>query len=136
MVARIALFLAPDLAGGLEVPPEGGHARWRENGRVNAVTRARTGVEDAVRFGDEPADVGLLQNAFDALGEGAFRQPDAARLASETLAVMIARDENLRPQGGRVVGQQRQQRVGRGAGGDFQQPVILKFAERADKLRP
>ena len=40
---------------------------------------------------------------------GAFGQPDAARIAPETVAIMVARHQNLRAQRRRIVRQQRQQ---------------------------
>ena len=91
-------------------------------------------MQQAVRVDDEPADVRLLQNLFHAVDVGAFRQPDAARVAAETTAVMVARDQDLRADGRRMIRQQRQQRVRGGGGDDFQPARVLKFAERADEV--
>ena len=91
-------------------------------------------MQQAVGIQDEPADVGLLQEHFDAGGVGAFRQPDAARIAPETTAVMIARGENLRAEGRRMVGQQRQQAVRGGGGDDLQQARVLKPLEGLTRL--
>jgi hypothetical protein len=71
---------------------------------------------------------------FDAFGIGAFRQPDAARVAAETTAVMVARRQDLRAERRRMAGQQRQQRVRRGGGDDFHAAFVLEFAERADEI--
>ena len=87
-----------------------------------------------MRFGHEPADVGLLQHLLDPLGKGALRQPDAARRAAKAFDIMIARHQNLGAQRGRVAGQQRQQRVRGRAGGDFQHPGLLQLAEGADQV--
>ena len=91
-------------------------------------------MQHTVRVRDEPADVRLLQNSFHAGGVGAFRQPDAARIATETTAIMIARGQDLRADGRRMIRQQRQQRVCRGAGDDFQSAEVLEFAECADEV--
>ena len=72
-------------------------------------------MQNAVRVDDEPADVRFLQKIFHAVDVSAFRQPDAARIAAETTSIMIARDQNLRANGLRMIGHQRQQRVRRGA---------------------
>ena len=113
-VAGIAFVLAPDLPRGIEVAPERGDAVGREHRRERAVARTRTRVQHAVRVEDEPADVRLLQKCFDAGDVGAFRQPDAARVAAETTAIMVARRQDLRADGRRMARQQRQQPV-RGA---------------------
>ena len=102
-VAGIALVAAPDLACGFEVAGEGGDAIRREHGGEDAVARPRSGVQQPVRVHDEPADVRLLEHSFDALEVGAFRQPDAARVAAEAAPVVVARGEDLCADGGRVV---------------------------------
>src|SRR5207248_2481545 len=89
-VAGISFVPAPDLFGGIELATERGDAVRREDGREHAVARPRPRVQHTVRVRDEPADVRLLQNSFHAGGVGAFRQPDAARIATETTAIMIA----------------------------------------------
>ncbi len=122
-VAGVTLVLAPDLPGGIVVAAEGGDAVGRVNRREGAVTRARARVQHAVGVENEPADVGLLQKRLDAGGVGAFRQPDAARVAAKAAPVMVARGQNLRADGRRMVRQQRQQPV-RGGGGDDFNPVL------------
>src|SRR5205814_7301765 len=82
---------------------------------------------------DEPADVRLLHNIFHTGGVSAFGQPDAARVATETTAVMIARRQNLRADGRWMVGEQRDQRVRGGAGDDFEPAAVLKFSKRGDE---
>ena len=133
-VAGITAFAAPDLRGGMAVAPERGDAVRREDGREDAVARTRSRVQNAVRVHDEPADVRLLQNGVHALDVGAFRQPDAARVAAEPLVVVVARGEDLRAERRRMFGEQRQQRVRGGAGDDFQNAGVLEFAERADEV--
>src|SRR5271165_6948958 len=96
-------MFAPDLPRGIEVAPERTDAVGREHWRERAVARTRTRVQHAVCVEDEPADVRFLQKCFDAGGVGAFRQPDAARVAPETGAVMVSRRENLRTDGRRMV---------------------------------
>ena len=127
-VAGITFVLAPDLPRGIEVAPERGDAVGREDRRERAVARTRLGVQNAVRVENEPADVRLLQKLLDAAGVGAFRQPDAARIAPETAAVMVARGEDLRADGRRMVGHQRQQSVRGGGGDDFQHGLRLETA--------
>ena len=133
-VAGVAFVLAPDLPRGIVVAAKGGDAVGRENRRKGAVTRARPRVQHAVRVEDEPADVRLLQKRFDAVDVGAFRQPDAARVAAKATPVMVARGQNLRAEGRRMVRQQRQQPVRRGGGDDFDAALVLKFAERGDEV--
>ncbi len=93
-------------------------------------------MQDAVRVENEPADVRLLQKSFDAGDVGAFRQPDAARVAAKATPVMVARGQDLRADGRRMVRQQRQQSVRRGGGDDFNPAFVLKFSERGDEVAP
>jgi hypothetical protein len=74
------------------------------------------------------------KNSSTPLGVGAFRQPDAARVAPEAAAVMVARREDLRADGRRMAGHQRQQTVRGGGGDDFQQAFVLKFFEGGDEV--
>ena len=104
------------------------------NRRKGAETRPRFRVQHAVRVEDEPADVRLLQKLFDPLHVGAFRQPDAARVAPETTAVMVARGQNLRAEGRRMVRQQRQQSVRGGGGDDFNPAFVLELLEGVDQI--
>ena len=133
-VAGIALVFAPDLLRGIEIAPEGRDAVLREDGREHAVARARLRVQQAMRVHDEPADVRLLQHMLHAIHVGALGQPDAARVLPEAFAVMIARGQDLRADGRRMRGQQRQQSMRRRRGDDFQFARVLKLAERADEI--
>src|ERR1039458_2722179 len=126
-VAGITFVLAPDLPRGIEVAPKRGAAVRRVERRKGAVTRTRLRVQNAMRVEDEPADVGLLQKFLDAAGVGAFRQPDVARIAPATTAVMVARGEDLRANGRRMVRQERQQSVRGGGGDDFEDAGVLKL---------
>jgi len=63
-------------------------------------------------------DFGFLQKLFDARHIGAFGQPDAARVATETFAVVIASDHDLGADRFRIIGHQRQVTVCRSAGDD------------------
>ena len=83
--------------------------------------------------GDKPAEVGLLQGGFDLLDVGAFGQPDAARVAAEATAVMVAGDQDLGADRRGMRGQQGQQGMGGGAGDDLDPPLVLKAAKRADQ---
>ena len=47
---------------------------------------------------------------------------------------MIARGENLRADGGRMIGQQRQQCVRGGGGDDFNPAFVLELAKRAHEI--
>src|SRR5207247_11478576 len=89
-VAGITLVPAPNLFGGIQVAAKSSDAVRREDRRKHAEARTRVGVQHAVRVRDEPADVRLLHNIFHTGGVSAFGQPDAARIATETTAVMIA----------------------------------------------
>jgi hypothetical protein len=106
---------------------------WGVSTGAKTPSRARAGVQQPVGVHDEPADVRLLQDGLDALDVGAFREPDAARIAAEAAPVVVTRGEDLRADGGRVV-QQRQQRVRGGGGDDFEAALLLKLAERADEV--
>ena len=85
---------------------------------------------------DEPADVRFLQYGFNATCIGAFGQPDAARIATETTPIMVARRQDLRAQRRRMVRQQREQRVRGSAGDNFDPAKVLKLAERPDQVPP
>ena len=92
-------------------------------------------MQNAVRVEDEPADVRLpAKISSTPVHIGAFRQPDAARVAPEATAVMVARGEDLRADGRRMIGQQRQQRVRGGAGDDFQRPASWNLRKARDEI--
>ena len=133
-VAGITFFAAPDLARGIEVATECSQTVRRKNRREYAVARTRFRVENSVRVDDEPADVRFLKKIFHAIDVSAFRQPDAARIAAETASIMIARDKDLRADRLRMIGHQRQERVRRGGGDDFEFSLLLKFAKRANEI--
>src|SRR5215472_16140788 len=63
-VAGIAFALAPDLARGIEIAPEGSDAIGRKDWSERAEARARICVQDAMGVEDEPADVCFLQKLF------------------------------------------------------------------------
>src|SRR5260221_2219343 len=132
-VARIAFVFAPDLAGRFEVAAKGGDAIGGENGGEYPIARARPGVKQAVGVDDEPAEVRFLQRGLHSLDVGAFGQPDAARFATKTLRIMVAGDEDLGADRGRVTGQQRQHRMSGGACDDLQLSGFLEFAGGADQ---
>jgi hypothetical protein len=60
--------------------------------------------------------------------DGAFRKPDTAGIPAKVAPVIRASDENLRPDGRRVL-KQRQHRVCRGAGDYFDIAKVLVFPE-------
>src|SRR6266568_3785808 len=128
-VARIASLPAPDLRGRIGVATERGEAGRRDERSKNSKPRLRTRVQNSMGVNNEPADVGLLQNRFHPLRVSAFRQPDAARVPAEAILVMVAGHKDLRANGRRMIGQQRQERVRGSAGDDFQLTQVLKFAK-------
>jgi len=69
----------------IQIAPERRDAILGEDRREHAVARTRLRVQHAVRVHDEPADVRLLQDVFNAVHVSAFRQPDAARLAARNI---------------------------------------------------
>jgi len=89
-----------------------------EHGREDSVARFGLSVEQPVRIEDEPAKVCLLKHGFDALAVSALRQPDAARITSETAPVERLRSQDLGAHRRRMI-QQRQQRMRGGAGDDL-----------------
>src|SRR2546428_282925 len=129
-VAGVAFVATPDLAGGIAVAAKSGHAFRRED----RIARLRVGVENAVGVSNEPTDVGLLEHLLEAFGVGALGQPDTARVAAKTRAVMIASDEDLCANGRRMGGQEREQSMGRGAGDDFQLAGLLELSKPSDKV--
>ncbi len=133
-VAGITLLRRPDLHARLDVAPERRRAGTGVERGVDAVTGARLGVHDGVGVDDEPADFRLLQKLVDARRVGAFRQPDAARIAPEAFAVVVARDHDLRPDRLGVLGHQRQVAVRRAAGDDFEFARVLEFAESGEQV--
>src|SRR5207249_12042077 len=94
-VAGITLVPAPNLFGGIQVAAESSDAVRREDRRKHAEARTRVGVQHAVRVRDEPADVRLLHNIFHTAGVTAIGKLDAARVGTDTTAVMIARRQNV-----------------------------------------
>src|SRR5439155_14307111 len=125
-IAAITLLPAPDLSGRIEVATERGDAVGGEERGEDTVARPRPGEQNAVRIGDEPTNVGFLQSGFDPRGVGTFGQPDPARTTAKAALIVVARGEDLRADGGRMIGEQGKQRVGGGAGDDFQLPSFLK----------
>src|SRR5688572_10000531 len=95
-VPRISFIAAPHLLGRVKITAESGDSIRSEDRREGTVARLRMGIKDAVGFRDEPANVRFLKDCFNISDVGAFRQPNAFRVATKTGAIMIARDENLR----------------------------------------
>jgi hypothetical protein len=91
-------------------------------------------MKDAVRVYDEPADASFAQDKIEAVNISAFREPDAGRVTSKTTSVMVAGGKDLSSQRWRMIRQERQEGVGRGAGDDFESTDLLKFAERSDEI--
>ncbi|GEM_PF-1197403 len=135
-VAGVAGLAAPDLARALRIAAKRGDAFRGKDGRKHRVARARARVQKAVRVGDEPPEVRSLQDLLQGLDVSAFRQPDAPRLAAKAMLVMVARHPHLRPQGRRVIRQQRQQGVRGGAGDDFQVARFLELPEGPHQVAP
>src|ERR1017187_2541957 len=135
-VARVTFLGTPDLFRGFDITSERGHTRWREYRRVNPVARTRMAEHDAMRVHDEPADLGFLEKLFNAGHVRAFRQPDAARVTAEALAIVVARDHDLGANGFGMLGHQGQKTVRRAAGNDLELAHLLKLAERADEVAP
>ena len=133
-VARITVLRAPHLPAGFPVARERRRSRRGEARRVDRPLGPGLAVHQAVRVEDEPAQVRLLEHLVDPRHVGAFRQPDARRVAPETLAVIVPGDKDLRAHGLRNVLHQRQQPVGRRAGDDFQITRVLKPPERRDEV--
>jgi len=78
VVAGVTFLRTPHLFRRLDVAPERGDARRREDRRVNPETRPRMAEHDAVRVHDEPADFGLMEKLLDAWHVGALGQPEPA----------------------------------------------------------
>ena len=91
-------------------------------------------MEETVRVDYEPADFGFLQEIFHALEISAFRQPDSAVAGGQTMAIMIAGDKDLCSNGGRMISEQRQQGMRRGASNDFELALFLKFSKSANEI--
>src|ERR1017187_3793520 len=135
-VAGVAFLGTPDLLRGFDVAPERGHTRRREHRRVNPVARTRMAEHDAMRVHDEPADLGFLEKLFDAGLVGAFRQPHAARVATETLAIVVAGDHDLSANRFGMLRHQGQKAVRRAACDDLELAHLLNLAEGADEVAP
>jgi hypothetical protein len=133
-IAGVTFVSAPDLTCGFEVAAEGGDAVWGEDGCEDAVAGARRGVEEAVGIEDEPAEVGLLEGEFEAIGVGTFGEPDAAGFASEPELVMIFSGEDLGLDGRGMASEEGEERVCGSAGNDFELGVVLEFAEGGDEV--
>ena len=91
-------------------------------------------MHDGVGVDDEPADFGLLEEFVDAGGVGAFGEPDAAGVASEAFAVVVAGDHDLGADGLGVLGHEREVAVGGAAGDDFEFAGVLEFAEGGEEV--
>src|SRR5687767_16004118 len=64
-VARVALVLAPNLFGRIEVASKSRQALRGKDGGKNAVARARPAMEQPMRLHEEPAQVGFLERLVD-----------------------------------------------------------------------
>ncbi len=124
-VARIALVRAPDLLRALRIAREDGEAVRGGDGRVGAVRRPGCRIREPVRVDDRPAEPGPQERRVDARGERAFGEPEALGVATEEAAILRGRDLDLRPHGGRLDGEQRQQPVRRRRGDDVDQPALF-----------
>ncbi|MEK0447090.1 MAG: hypothetical protein RLZZ399_2411 [Verrucomicrobiota bacterium] len=123
-VSRVTLLGTPDLAAGVAVAPKRGGPAGGETRGVDGVARPRIAKHQAVSVDDVPAQVGLAQDGVETRDVGAFREPDSGRILAETLAVMVASDEHLRPHGLGGDLHQGQKTVGRCASDDFQETRV------------
>jgi len=91
-------------------------------------------VQDAVRVGNEPAEVGLCKT-FSRLStyahSGSQMPGDRSQSSSGN-----GRADSTCARRRRMVGEERQERVRGGAGDDFQIPQLLELAEGAHQVAP
>ena len=114
-ITGVADLGAPDAARTLRIATEGRNPGRSIDRSIDAITRTRLAVVDAVGIGEEVAQPGIAQQLFHSGDEAAFREPDALRLAPEVGLVAGGRDLDLGPT--RFVRQhQRQEAMGGGAG--------------------
>ena len=129
-VAGVAVLGAPDLHRRLGVAAEGGRPAGREDGRVDAVARARRGVGDAVGVDEEEAQPLLGEQLVEAGVVAALGQPDAGRVARRSGAGGWRRGHrDLGPHRLRVHLHQRQEAVGGAAGDELEAARLLQAAE-------
>ena len=76
-------------------------------------------------IGNEPAKIGFLEDAIDVGHIGAFGQPDALRIAPETLPVIVPPDEHLSAHGLGNDLHEWQKSVRGCTGDDLNDPVFL-----------
>lgn len=74
---------------------------------------------------NEPAKVGFLEDAIDVGHIGTFGQPDALRIAAETLTVVVAPNEHLCPHGLRDNFHEGQKAVRGRTSDDLNDPIFL-----------
>ena len=124
-VTGIPLPCAPDLLAGFPIASKD---RWACGGEIRGVNgEAGTGlsIHEPVGVGNEPAKVGFLEDAIDVGHIRAFGQPNALRIAAETLTVVVAPDEHLGPHGLRDNIHQGQKAVRGRTGDDLNDPIFL-----------
>jgi hypothetical protein len=86
---------APNLPARIAIARKGSRTRRRENRRVNGASRQRISEKQAVRIEDEPANIGFLQDGFEALCVSALGQPKSVWLAVEKIDINIAANQDL-----------------------------------------
>ena len=87
-----------------------------------------------MRIDHKPADVCLLQHLLDALDVTTFRQPDALRIAPETLPIRVAGNEDLRPDRFGIGVHQGQKTMRRRAGDYFQKTTLLQTRKLLNEI--
>ena len=84
---------------------------------------------------NEPADVRFLQDGFEAFGVTAFRQPKTRAARAQTFRDRLSQPmQDLRALRFGKIWQQRQERVGRGAGDDLETAGLLQLAKSPNDI--
>src|SRR5712691_4065912 len=88
-----------------------------------------------MRIENEPANIRFLQNRFEPGRVGAFRQPETDWIDIKKIDIYIAADQNLRARGfARLLLNQREQSVCRGAGNNFERAGFAQLPKGREQI--
>src|SRR5919106_1235973 len=119
----------------MAIARKNGRTGWRVKRRINRPRRTRFSKHQSMCIEDEPPNVCLLQEQFQAGRVSAFRQPKSDWLGAEKIDVHISPDQNLGACGlKRLLLKNGKQTVGRGAGDDFESARLPQLAKSGKQI--
>src|SRR5215470_4382194 len=133
--ARIPFVCTPNLAAEIGIARKNRRPRWCITRSVNGAIRPRRSGEQTVCVDNEPSEIRVLQNRFQARSITAFRQPKSIGFTVEKFDIRVAPDQNLRTRcASRLLLDDWQQAVCCCAGDDFQRTRFSQLTKDRQQI--